>query len=46
MSLEKAKEMKTVDFVWEDSFREKLKSLGRIQVDVTKYLTTKIKEFL
>ena len=36
MSLEKAKEMKTVNFVWEDSFREKLNSLGRIQVDVEK----------
>ena len=36
MSLEKAKQMRTVDFVWEDSFREKLNSLGRIQVDVEK----------
>ena len=34
MSLEKAKQMKTVDFdfLWEDSFTEKLKSLGRIQI--------------
>ena len=36
MSLEKAKEMRTVDFVWEDSLTEKLKSLGIIQVDVEK----------